>query len=205
LRHVPLLEELDICNSNKIALSALSHLTHVPRLWRFHFSSVIPVPWQDISSLPVMSALQCLHIYVANVTDADLELLSWRLTSLRELILDSCRRITDAGLAYVSNIASLRTLYLCDMDRLDGSGLAHFAGAAAQLCSLRFEGCRNLQLAALEHLHGMPSLSELHVESCPVSAAQLIASVRPIPHLATCQVDEEDITSRWRRAWGAGV
>jgi hypothetical protein len=96
-------------------------------------------------------------------------------------------------------------LQLSDSDRLDGSGLAHFAGAAAQLCSLRFTFCENLQPAALEHLRGMPSLSELLVQSCPVSAAELIASVRPIPHLAKCQVNEVDITSRWRRAWGAGV
>jgi hypothetical protein len=101
LRHVPLLEELDICYSDQIALSALSHLTHVPRLSRFKFGHNPLVPRQDISGMPVMSALQSLGIYVANLTDADLELLSWRLTSLRELILVGCDRITDAGLAYV--------------------------------------------------------------------------------------------------------
>ncbi len=100
----------------------------------------------------------------SKITDAGLAHLS-NLTSLSLLDLGYCRNITDAGLAHLSKLTLLSLLDLRGCTNITDAGLAHLSKLTL-LSLLDLGWCSNITDAGLAHLVTLTSLSSLNLYWC---------------------------------------
>jgi hypothetical protein len=109
------------------------------------------------------------NLYGTAIKDADLAHLE-SLTALRELRLLGCTRLTDAGLARVAGLKSLRVLDL-GRTRVSDEGLKHLKGLTAleelDLSDTRVRG------PGLVHLKGLTALRRLDLAGTDLSGGGL--------------------------------
>jgi hypothetical protein len=93
------------------------------------------------------------------------------LAVLEGLDLSFCSRVTDAGLAHLRGLHSLRFLDLRGC-RVTDAGLGHLGGLTS-LRHLNLAGCEQVTDAGLTHLRGLTSLRHLELWGCRVTDAGL--------------------------------
>jgi hypothetical protein len=99
------------------------------------------------------------------VTDAGLAPVS-ALGNLHLLMLEGCPEITDGGLAHLRGLGRLSWLSLARCDRITDNGLAHLRSLVS-LQVLLLDGCHRITDRGLAHLHGLPSLRRLDLHGVP--------------------------------------
>ncbi len=142
-----------------------------------------------------VAALNCVFLTVWAIHDADLQYIC-RWSHLDELaIIDA--PITDAGLAHLARVRSLRSLYLVSCRGITGSGLAHLRAVTgleyldlsgtnvgdpalahiAAIRSLLFLRLTDTRLtdAGLRHLTSLRNLQDLDLRGTQVTAAGVAA------------------------------
>ena len=122
----------------------------------------------------------------ANITDellADL-VNSSELLEVKSLVLDQCRQLTDAGLAYLSGLSNLETLVVYQCRQLTDAGLAHLSGLS-NLKKLTLDQCSQLTGAGLAHLSGLSNLETLTLDQCSQLTDAGLAHLSGLSNLKT--------------------
>jgi len=119
--------------------------------------------WVVCGVLPHGATLLVLDLSHSCVGDASARRLGDSLLALRELRLDHCARLSDAGLAGLGALRGLRALSLAGCPVTDG-GLAHLA-ALRELRALDVSRCPGVR-GGLEALAGLDALEDLNLGSC---------------------------------------
>ena len=106
------------------------------------------------------------HLIIQNtkITNAGLAHLG-ELTSLKTLNLSGCYRITDAGFAHLGELTSLKELNLSWCKQITDTGLAHLKELTS-LKTLNLERCYKITDAGLAHLSELTSLKTLNLSEC---------------------------------------
>ena len=98
------------------------------------------------------------------ITDADLAYL--KNSQLKELKLDKCTQITDAGLAHFQEMPKLISLSLGWCTQITDDGLKHLKNVP-NLQTLYLTKCQQMTNDSLAILAELPDLRELYLANCP--------------------------------------
>jgi hypothetical protein len=108
------------------------------------------------------------------------------LTNLTSLNLTLCRRITDAGLAYLGALGkSLTSLNLSDCQLITNAGLAHLRALGKSLTSLKLSNCHEITDAGLAYLSKLPNLTNLNLKFCREITDSGLAHLHKLTNLTT--------------------
>lgn len=123
------------------------------------------------------------HLTVVRVTDDGLkklgELRGKRAKNLRALTIHGWHRISDTGLAHLSELTDLTRLSIMNADRIDGSGLACLA-KLTKLEELRLPGARRIKEANLAPVWKLPALEVFELSHAP---ALVLSDANALPSL----------------------
>eukprot|EP00873_Tetraselmis_striata_P028676 jgi/Tetstr1/448940/TSEL_036166.t1 len=137
-----------------------------------------------LAQLPSLATLNLAHTPVGD----DLLSTVATITTLTALNLNSCREVTDAGLAHLPALGSLQELSLESCPGVTDAGVVSLlaGGALPSLASLDLSGCENLALRS-EGVPGAlaaaPSLATLRLRGCKALQDESLASLAGCRHL----------------------
>ena len=114
------------------------------------------------------------------------------LTNLRSLETNACRH-TDALLAVLATMPSVRKLNLSNSSGLTAAGFEHFKGGLVKLTHLALEECEDVTDENLACLSGMKHLQNLHIMSHGVSD-QGLAHLQGLTSLQDLYISSNHIT-----------
>jgi hypothetical protein len=97
--------------------------------------------------------------------DDDLKKVVEKYPDLNVLDLESCNKITDAGLEHLSKLDNLTSLDLANCPYITNDGLAHLSNFT-NLTSLSLKSCNKITDKGLEHLGNLTNLTSLNLNSC---------------------------------------
>jgi hypothetical protein len=175
LRGLTRLEELHIDNTPGVTDAGMVHLAGLKRLRVLHIvDSGVKGP--GLASLVGLNRLEELDLSIP-VTDADLAPIS-RLVSLRHFFLyGDSPRLTDAGLVHLKRLTNLKALTLTST-LLTDAGLAHLSGLTnLEELALNGSPTPGITSAGLVHFKDMKRLWGLQL------AGSNVASLEPLNHL----------------------
>mmetsp|Transcript_13442 Transcript_13442/g.40656 ORF Transcript_13442/g.40656 Transcript_13442/m.40656 type:complete len:592 (+) Transcript_13442:190-1965(+) len=152
---------LEMCG----AISGLRHLQGLKKLEELDLGWCHSVGSDDVASLAALTRLTRLEIARTRANNRAMGELA-ALTRLQRLGLAGTS-IKDAGLALLTPLAALRDLSLDRCHRITDAGLVHLAGATAlEELTVAFTGVGD---GALQHLSGLTALQTLDLDSCSAS------------------------------------
>ncbi len=113
------------------------------------------------------------------------------LNTFHHLNLNECSNISNAGLARVGGLGSLRCLELEYCSKLTSDGLRHLS-ALSNLETLRLSGCRGIDDTGLGHLANLVSLKELTLGRCRKITETGLAQLKGLSKLQILDVRDCD-------------
>jgi len=154
------------------------------------------LPDADIPSLKKLSNLDYLDfsggwaVEKAKISDAGLEALSRiPFTRLDTLSLGYCDRITDAGLAHLTRMKTVRWLSLMVCPNITDTGLSNLT-AMVTLKALDLRGCSNISDAGLAQLARMTNLQQVLLGGCPNISSNGVEDLQKA--LPSCRVEKDE-------------
>jgi hypothetical protein len=142
-----------------------------------------------LADLPKLTHLLTLEIDSSGATDAGLAYLK-DMTSLKVLSFGSNPAITDAGLAHLKGLTQLQQIMFSYTGITDG-GLVHLKGM--DMLEQVYAGCRNVGDVGLAHLQALPNLRSLALADSQVTDAGM-AHIKEMKKLEFLALDRTQVS-----------
>ena len=126
------------------------------------------------------------------LSDTAMRYVAEGLPRLRVLNLSFCASISDAGIRFLSKMASLRELNVSSCDNVSDAGVRWLAeGSASRLEKLDLSFCERVSDAALIHMsQGLFQLTNLTMRNCAITDDGLAKFVRSAPDIAVLNIGQ---------------
>jgi hypothetical protein len=132
------LRDLNLAHNSDITRTGLDYLAtgRLSKLQTLNLYECFDITDAGLTSICRLSELQTLNVssFSCDITNVGLEYLSKKLLKLQELDLQSCGKLTDAGLHYLTKLPALRYLDVSVNDGITRECIEHLKAKFPRLC-----------------------------------------------------------------------
>ena len=148
-----------------------------------HMVTIQGLPLEDWPKLAKFSKLKHFTFSPAETTDAHLAAFgALRFPALHQIYLSHASRVTDAGLAHLTNFPSLKGLQLIGTSITDKS-LAAFATYYPSLAGINVEECERLTVTGFQALAQSPSITHVSLSLNPLTQSDIECIIQTVTNV----------------------
>ncbi len=168
-------------------------LLRFPQLKRLRLA-VNTVSPETLSDLKTLVEMEELLLQDATIDDQQITTVLRSMPALRRLTMRRLSKVTDRGLAAISDCSQLEVLALIEMSQISGAALQPLS-QVPQLRSLDLRNCGQLALADFEQLTSLAGLSELKLGG-PAVTDDVLSVAAGLPSLVSLTIEDAQISGQ---------
>ncbi len=166
-------------------------LLQFPQLKRLRLA-VNTVSPETLSDLKTLVEMEELLLQDATIDDQQITTVLRSMPALKRLTMRRLSKVTDRGLAAISDCSQLEVLALIEMSQISGAALQPLT-QVPKLRSLDLRNCGQLALADFEQLTSLAGLSELKLGG-PAVTDDVLSVAAGLPSLVSLTIEDAQIS-----------